>query len=60
MLMRSLNTLPAQLIEKMTPSYSYNFLKQKLDITTLADSDADYSPVTVCVLTNALNLEELM
>ena len=60
MLMRSLNTLPAQLIEKMTPSYSYNFLKQKLDITTLADSDADYSPVTVGGLTNGLKLEELV
>lgn len=60
MLMRSLNTLPAQLIDQMTPSYSYNFLKQKLDITTLAEADADYSPVTVGGLTNGLKLEELV
>ena len=60
MLTRSLNTLPAQLIKKMTPAYSYNFLKEKLDITTLADSDADYSPVTVGGLTNGTKLEELV
>ena len=60
MLMRSLNTLPAQLIRELTPQYSYNFLKTKLDITTLADADADYSPVTVGGLTNGLKLEELV
>lgn len=60
MLTRSLNTLPAQLIKKMKPVYSYNFLKEKLDITTLADSDADYSPVTVGGLTNGTKLEELV
>jgi len=44
----------------MKPVYSYNFLKEKLDITTLADSDADYSPVTVGGLTNGTKLEELV
>lgn len=43
----------------MTPAYSYNFLKEKLDITTLADSDADYSPVTVGGLTMVLSLRSL-
>lgn len=60
MLSRSLNTLPAQLIKQMTPSYSYNFLKEKLDVTTLTESDADYSPVTVGGLTQGLRLEELV
>jgi len=60
MLMRSLNTMPAQLIEKLTPSYSYNFLKEKLDISTLTELDADYSPVTVGGLTDGLKLEELV
>ena len=60
MLLKSLNTMPAQLIEQMTPAYSYNFLKNKLDITTLADIDCDYSPVTVGGLTNGLRLEELV
>lgn len=60
MLQRSLNTMPAQLIKKMTPAYSYNFLKEKLDITTLADSDIDYSAVTVGGMTNGTILEELV
>lgn len=60
MLARSLNTLPAQLIEKMTPTYSYNFLKEKLDISTLDEADANYSAVTVGGLTNGLKLEELV
>ncbi|WP_295129672.1 transglycosylase domain-containing protein [Ruminococcus sp.] len=60
MLLKSLNTMPAQLIKKMTPAYSYNFLKNKLDITTLTESDADYSPVTVGGLSQGLTLEELV
>ncbi len=60
MLMRSLNTLPAQLIDKMTPAYSYNFLKEKLDITTLAETDSDYSGMTVGGLTYGITLEELV
>ncbi|MBR6102946.1 MAG: penicillin-binding protein [Ruminococcus sp.] len=60
MLMRSLNTLPAQLIEKMTPEYSYNFLKEKLDISTLYESDAYYAPMTVGALTTGTKLKELV
>lgn len=60
MLMRSLNTCPAQLIEQMTPAYSYNFLKNKLDISTLTDSDVNYSPVTVGGFTNGTKLEEMV
>lgn len=60
MLQRSLNTMPAQLIKKMTPAYSYNFLKEKLDISTLTDKDIDYSAVTVGGMTNGTILEELV
>lgn len=60
MLARSLNTAPAQLIEKMTPAYSYNFLKEKLDITTLVDSDINYSSVTVGGMTYGTHLKELV
>ena len=60
MLMRSLNTLPAQLIQKMTPAYSYNFLKEKLDISSLTKSDINYSPMTVGGMTNGISLEELV
>ncbi|MGN0594327.1 MAG: transglycosylase domain-containing protein [Hominimerdicola sp.] len=57
---KSLNTLPAQLIKKMTPAYSYNFLKESLDFTTLVDADANYSPVTVGGFTKGVKLEELV
>ncbi|MBR1422459.1 MAG: penicillin-binding protein [Ruminococcus sp.] len=60
MLQRSLNTLPAQLVQKMTPAYSYSFLKDKLDISSLTEADADYAPVTVGGLTNGTYLEELV
>lgn len=60
MLMRSLNTCPAQLIEKMTPAYSVEFLKEKLDITTLHDADVNYAPVTVGGLTTGTRLKELV
>ncbi len=60
MLAKSLNTAPAQLIQQMTPAYSYNFLKEKLDISTLKETDIDYSPVTVGGLTTGTKLEELV
>ncbi len=60
MLMRSLNTCPAQLIERMTPAYSYTFLKEKLDFTTLTESDINYAPVTVGGLTKGTKLQELV
>ena len=60
MLARSLNTCPAQLIQKMTPAYAYNFLKEKLDVSTLSENDINYSPVTVGGLTNGLHLQDLV
>ncbi len=60
MLMRSLNTAPAQLVQQMTPTYCYDFLTEKLDITTLAGADEGYSGMTVGGLTNGLHLQELV
>ncbi|MGN0601537.1 MAG: transglycosylase domain-containing protein [Oscillospiraceae bacterium] len=60
MLQRSLNTMPAQLIKKMTPAYSYNFLKEKLDITSLTEKDINYSPMTVGGMNKGTILEELV
>ena len=61
MLAQSKNTAPAQLIQKLTPEYSYNFLKEKLDITTLDEKDAHiYSGVTVGGFTNGLHLSEVV
>ncbi len=61
MLQRSLNTAPAQLIKKMTPAYSYNFLQSKLHISTLdPDNDVDYSSMTVGGMRKGTKLIELV
>lgn len=58
MLLRSLNTMPAQLVDKLTPAYCFNFLRTKLDVTSLRDSESDYSAMTVGSL--GMSLEELV
>ena len=42
---RSINTIPVYLVNKMTPQVSYDFLTQKLGITTLNKNDIDLSPL---------------
>ncbi len=60
MIMKSLNTAPAQLVQQMTPNYCYNFLREKLDVSTLRDGlDNDYSGMTVGGLSHGMHLEEL-
>lgn len=61
MIYRSLNTAPAQIVEKLSPSYSFNFLQNTLHISTLdVNKDPNYSPMVVGALTNGLILEELV
>ena len=60
MLMRSLNTCPAQLVERLTPAYCYTFLKEKLDMSTLVESDINYAPVTVGGFTYGTRLQDLV
>lgn len=59
-LKKSLNTVAAQIVQKITPQVSYDFLKDKLHITTLDPQDIDKSPMSVGGLTNGLILEELV
>ncbi len=42
---RSVNTIPVYLVNKMGPQKSYDFLTQKLGITTLNKNDIDLSPM---------------
>lgn len=42
---RSINTIPVYLVNKLTPQVSYDFLTQKLGITTLNENDIDLSPL---------------
>ncbi|MEE1239733.1 MAG: transglycosylase domain-containing protein, partial [Acutalibacteraceae bacterium] len=42
---RSVNSIPVYLVNKMTPQVSYDFLTQKLGITTLNSEDVNLSPL---------------
>ncbi|MBR4123221.1 MAG: penicillin-binding protein, partial [Clostridia bacterium] len=42
---RSVNTIPVYLVNKMKPQTSFDFLTQKLGITTLNPEDVDLSPL---------------
>lgn len=41
----SMNTIPVQLVNQMTPQVSYDFLTGSLGITTLTEKDVDLSPL---------------
>ncbi len=59
-LQRSLNTVPAQLIEQETPQEVFEFLQNRFQITTLTAADADIAPLSVGALTEGLTLKELV
>ena len=42
---RSINTIPVYLVNKLGPQNCYDFLTQKLGITTLNENDIDLSPL---------------
>lgn len=43
----SLNTIPARLVQTITPQKCYDFLRNRFHITTLVAKDADYAPMSV-------------
>ena len=53
-LQRSLNTVSAQILDKLTPRASYEFLKDKLGVTSLAESDCALGQ-----LTNGITVREM-
>lgn len=59
-LKKSLNTAAANMVEKLKPQTSYDFMTQKLHFTTLIPSDIDRSPMAVGALGNGVKLSELV
>ena len=43
----SLNTIPARIVQTITPATCYTFLKDRFHISTLTSGDADYAPLAV-------------
>jgi len=58
-LQRSTNMVPIQLTQLLTPQYMYNFLKNDLNMTSLTETDAAYSPMSLGALTDGVTLLEM-
>ncbi len=58
-LISSLNTVSAQIIDKLTPAQSYKYLTERLGFTSLIDKDNDYAPLSLGQLTNGCTVREM-
>ena len=55
----SLNTVAAQIVDKLTPEVCYNFLQTRLGVTSLVPDDASYAPMALGQLTNGITVREM-
>lgn len=57
----SLNTVAAQIVDKLPegPVTSYNFLRERLGVTSLVPDDASYAPMALGQLTNGITVREM-
>ena len=55
----SLNTVAAQIVDKLGPETSYNYLREKLGVTSLVPDDASYAPMALGQLTNGITTREM-
>ncbi len=55
----SLNTVAAQIVDKIGPSTSYNYLTTKLGVTSLVPDDEAYAPMALGQLTNGITVREM-
>lgn len=58
-LQRSLNTVSAQILDKLTPRASFEFLQNKLGVTSLEEADCDYAPLSLGQLTHGITVREM-
>lgn len=56
---QSLNTVAAQVVDKLTPQASYDYLKNRLGVTSLVDGDSSYAPMALGQLTNGISVREI-
>lgn len=55
----SLNTVAAQIVDKLSPEVSYNYLINKLGFTSLVPDDCSYAPMALGQLTNGATVREM-
>ncbi len=58
-LTNSLNTVAAQIVDKLGPETCYNYLREKLGVTSLVPDDASYAPMALGQLTNGITTREM-
>ena len=58
-LVSSLNTVSAQILDKLTPQVSYNYLKDRLGYTSLVKADCDYAPLALGQFTKGVTVREM-
>ena len=55
----SLNTVAAQIVDKLGPETCYNYLINKLGVTSLVPDDCSYAPMALGQLTNGITVREM-
>ena len=55
----SLNTVAAQIIDKIGPQTAYDFLQNRLGVTSLVPDDCSYAPMALGQLTNGITVREM-
>ncbi len=55
----SINTVSAQILDKLKPSVSYDYLQNKLGVTSMIEADRDYAPLSLGQLTNGITVREM-
>ncbi len=58
-LVSSLNTVSAQILDKLTPQVSFNYLKDRLGFTSLIPADCDYAPLSLGQFTKGVTVREM-
>ncbi|MGN1015036.1 MAG: transglycosylase domain-containing protein [Butyricicoccus sp.] len=57
---KSTNTVAVQVMKKLTPDSAFDFLTEKLGVTTLSEEhDRDYAPMALGGLTNGMTVREM-
>lgn len=50
----SLNTIPARIVQTVTPTASFRFLRDRFHISTLEPGDEDYAPLSIGAMVHGL------
>ncbi len=58
-LINSLNTVSAQILDKLSPKVSYQYLAEHMGFTSLVEEDSNYAPLALGQLTNGCTVREM-